>query len=132
MKSAISWKRADALVILKDGEMELGQFATRMWKHAVTLGFARKFLVGMVKLGYLERKESGKAELYKVTGEGQGIANQVRCGYCLISRKKTKLVENTCGTCGGIHWACTKCVRKEIKVVGEFPRYRPALRGCPK
>jgi predicted transcriptional regulator len=132
MKSAISGKRADALFILKDGEMELGQFATRMWKHAVTLGFARKFLGGMVKLGYLERKENGKAEVYKVTGEGEGVAIQTRCGYCKISREKTKLVENMCGTCGSFHWACTKCLRKEIKVVGEFPRYRPALKECPK
>lgn len=131
MTGLVSEKRMKALLLLKE-EMGVEQFAKRMWDHAVAIKFAHHFLAGLVKLGYVERKEEKDTEIYRVTGEGTEAVVRAMCAYCGARHWKQKLMSIACRTCENEHWACQRCSAEKVVVIGEFPRYRPALKGCPK
>jgi len=128
----VTEKRVKAIGILKKEEMELPRFTKLMWGHEMAPKFARHFLTGLVKLGYVERKKVGEAEVYKSTGEGESVLASSQCGYCESKRMKVKLSLIGCRECGRDHWSCQKCSIRKVVVVGDFPKYRPALRECPR
>lgn len=131
MNSLISGKRVKALGILRE-ELAIEDFVSKMWGASVALKFAKHFLGGLLKLGYVEKKDWKGTEFYKVTESGIGEFQKTRCGYCGVSRWKVKVSPVGCRICGKDHWTCAKCSRENVVVVGEFPKYRPALRACPK
>jgi|SRR5579871_626293 len=131
MKTLISAKRVKALGLLRE-ELAIEDFVSKMWGAAVALKFAKHFLGGLLKLGYVEKKDGKGTEFYKVTEAGIGEFEKTRCGYCGVSRWKLKVAPVDCRICGKDHWTCQKCSKANVVVVGEFPKYRPALRACPK
>lgn len=127
----VSNKRMKALGLLKE-ELAIDQFAKLMWGREVAVKFAHHFLDGLVKLGFVEKKEARNTEFYRVTGEGTEALVRAKCGYCEAKRGKYKLASVACRVCDKEHWTCQKCSQRMIIVVGDFPRYRPALKECPK
>lgn len=130
----VTEKRASALNILREGEMAVENFAKRMWRNPVAPKFARHFLDGLVKLGYVALREEGKEAHFKVTDEGQEILTVWQCNYCGAAKwkRKVKLLWMPCRKCGKDHRACPKCTKQALVVDGEFPKYKPVLRECPK
>lgn len=127
----MSAKRVKALGLLRQ-ELAIEDFVSKMWGAAVAIKFAKHFLGGLLRLGYIEKKEERGTEFYKVTESGIGEFEKTRCGYCGVSRWKLKVSPVDCRICGKDHWTCQRCSKAHVVVVGEFPKYRPALRGCPK
>ena len=118
---------ADMTEVKVDWPWLLGEMVRRGYPGYLSIEEA-----GESKLGYIEKKEERGTEFYKVTESGIGEFQRTRCGYCGVSRWKLKVSSVDCRICGKDHWICQRCSRENVIVVGEFPKYRPALRGCPK
>lgn len=136
-KNFMTERRAAALEILgaSDG-LSPEIFARKMWAGMVPPNFGAYFLSGMITLGLVEKRGRAGAEVYGVTHEGKDLLTSApwRCGYCGASKWKmgVSLMTSACSVCGSEHLVCTNCTKTLVVAAGEFPRYRAALKECPR
>lgn len=132
--------RLKAIELLKSKPLTVVAFKSAMWprpSRMITETYARKYLAALVMGGVVKKAEG---DLFELTPHGAEllVAPPWICRYCGTKfvtdadRVTQALKSYRCAGCGVSHRACRKCVREQIKVLGDFPEYKVMLRECPK